>query len=814
MEHKGNYNFTDIETKWQTYWAENNTFETKDEGSGKPKYYILDMFPYPSGNGLHVGHVEGYTATDVMARYKRMCGFNVLHPMGWDAFGLPAEQYAIKTGQHPELTTEQNIATFKEQLQKIGYSSDWSKEVSTTDPEYYKWTQWIFLQIYKKGLAYESFAPVNWCPELGTVLANEEVIDGRSEVGGFPVEKKPLRQWVLKITEYADRLLDDLELVDWPESTKEMQRNWIGRSTGAEITFKVEGADHTFNVFSTRADTLFGATFCVLAPEHPLVSEIVTLDEKDRVEDYCEAAKDKSEVTRTDVKREKTGVATGAFAINPVNGERLPIFVADYVLMGYGSGAIMAVPGHDERDHIFAKKYNLPIKRVLSPKSSQEPLVSIEDEAFLGDGILVHSDFLNGLEKAEALARMHSEIEKKGFGKRKVNYRLRDWIFSRQRYWGEPFPLAHDKEGNVHLVNEKDLPVTLPEMSDFKPSKTGEPPLSKAKEWCEVILDGVQCQRESNIMPQWAGSCWYYLRYIDSQNSKEAWGKEKERYWLPVDLYVGGVEHANLHLLYARFWHKILYDLGLVSTKEPFKKLIHPGMILGPNGEKMSKSRGNVINPNDVIREWGADSLRLFEMFLGPIDQPKAWQTQGISGTHRFLKRVWRLLVEEDGTLASKLSHKDEDLETKKLLHKTIKKVTEDTENFSFNTAIAAMMELLNFCYKKESLSFTTAKSFVLLLAPYAPHLAEELWLKLGNKKSVSDVSWPSYEEGLIRENTAKLAVMFSGKARGTVDASVEASQEEVISLVSSDEKLSKYLEGERPKKIIYVPGKVINFVI
>lgn len=814
MEHNGNYNFTDIESKWQSYWAENNTFETKDEGSGKPKYYILDMFPYPSGSGLHVGHVEGYTATDVMARYKRMRGFNVLHPMGWDAFGLPAEQYAIKTGQHPELTTEQNITTFKDQLQKIGYSTDWSREISTTDPEYYKWTQWIFLQIYKKGLAYESFAPVNWCPELGTVLANEEVIDGRSEVGGFPVEKKPLRQWVLKITEYADRLLDDLELVDWPESTKEMQRNWIGRSIGAEITFKVDGTGHSFDVFSTRADTLFGATFCVLAPEHPLLSEIVTLDQKDCVEDYCEAAKDKSEVTRTDVKREKTGVATGAFAINPVNGERLPIFVADYVLMGYGSGAIMAVPGHDERDHVFARKYNLPIKCVLTPKCSHESFISIEEEPFLGEGILVHSEFLNGLEKAEALDRMHAEIEEKGFGKKKVNYRLRDWIFSRQRYWGEPFPLAHDKEGKVHLVDAKDLPVTLPEISDFKPSKTGEPPLSKAKEWCDVMLGGVQCQRESNIMPQWAGSCWYYLRYIDAQNKKEAWGKEKERYWLPVDLYVGGVEHANLHLLYARFWHKILYDLGLVSTKEPFKKLIHPGIILGPNGDKMSKSRGNVINPNDVIAEWGADTLRLFEMFLGPIEQPKPWQTQGISGTHRFLKRVWRLLVEEDGTLTSKILHQEEDLETQKILHKTIKKVTEDTESFSFNTAIAAMMELLNFCYKKESLSFTTAKSFVLLLAPYAPHLAEELWSRLGNKKSLSDAQWPTYEEGLIKENTVKLAVMFSGKARGTVDASVESSQEEVVSLVYSDEKLRKYLEGEKPKKIIYVPQKVINFVM
>lgn len=813
MEKDGNYNFQEIEAKWQKYWSKHDCFKTEDNDSKKPKYYILDMFPYPSGSGLHVGHVEGYTATDIVARYKRMQGFNVLHPMGWDAFGLPAEQYAIKTGQHPQITTEQNVKAYKEQFDKIGFSTDWTREVNTTDPGYYKWTQWIFLQLYKKGLAYESYAPVNWCPELGTVLANEEVIDGRSEVGGFPVEKKPLRQWVLKITEYADKLLDDLDDVDWPESTKEMQRNWIGRSYGVDLSFKVDGFDLSFDVFTTRADTLFGATFCVLAPEHPLVSKIVTIDHNDRVEDYCEEAKEKSDVFRMDAKREKTGVPTGAFAINPINGEKLPIFVADYVLLSYGTGAIMAVPGHDERDHDFAKKYHLKIKRVLSPKDGSDGS-SIDKEAFTEDGILVNSDFLNGLTKDQALEKMHQYIEKNKLGQKKTTYRLRDWVFSRQRYWGEPFPLAHDEDGNVILIDEEDLPILLPEMTDYKPSKTGEPPLSKAKDWAKLVLQGKGCQRESNIMPQWAGSCWYYLRYIDAQNNKEPWSKEKEKYWLPVDLYVGGAEHANLHLLYARFWHKVLYDLGKVSSKEPFKKVIHPGVILGPNGEKMSKSRGNVINPNEVIEEWGADSLRLFEMFLGPIDQAKPWQTKGISGGYRFLKRVWRLIVAENGTLSTKLIEQEESLETKKILHKTIKKITEDTENLSFNTAIACMMEFVNFCNKRETLSTETVKIFVLLLSPYAPHVAEELWARLGATESLSLYKWPQYSEALTKEDTVDLCVMINGKARGTIKVRKVASQNEVYDLVKEHEKLYRHIQDKPAKKIIYVPGKIINFVL
>ena len=814
MGTSGDYRFDEIEAKWQKHWADQNTFATEDEDSSKPKYYILDMLPYPSGSGLHVGHVEGYTATDIISRYKRMCGFNVLHPMGWDAFGLPAEQYAIKTGQHPEVTTKNNVKNFKEQFYRIGFSTDWSREVDTTDPEFYKWTQWIFQQLYKKGLAYESYAPVNWCPELGTVLANEEVIDGKSEVGGFPVEKKPLRQWVLKITEYADRLIDDLDDIDWPESTKEMQRNWIGRSVGAEINFKVDGHnDLSFDVFSTRADTLYGATFCVLAPEHPLISKIVTHDQKDQIEDYLEETKDKSELLRMDTKREKTGVATGAYAVNPVSGEKLPIFVADYVLVSYGTGAIMAVPGHDERDHAFAKKYELTINKVLESSSGES--ADINEEAFLDDdGVLVNSDFLNGLGKIEALEKMHDHLEANSLGKRKVTYRLRDWIFSRQRYWGEPFPLAHDEEGNIHLVDEKDLPVTLPKMSDYKPSKTGEPPLSKATEWTDVELNGKVCKRETNIMPQWAGSCWYYLRYIDALNKIEPWAKSKEKYWLPVDLYVGGVEHANLHLLYARFWHKVLFDLGFVSTKEPFQRLVHPGIILGPNGEKMSKSRGNVVNPIDVIDEWGADSLRLYEMFLGPIDQPKPWQTKGISGVHRFLKRVWRLAVDESGELSSKLVEKEEEIDTKKLLHKTIKKVTEDTENLSFNTAIASMMEFLNHCYKKKTLSFETIRSFVLTLAPYAPHLCEELWEKLGAKVSLSDYTWPSFDDSLVKEDTVRLCVMFNGKARGAVEISKGSTEKEVKELVLQDGKLASYLADKEPKKVIYVPGKIINFVL
>ena len=814
MKKDGNYSFQEIETKWQKYWSSHDSFKSEDNTSDKPKYYILDMFPYPSGSGLHVGHVEGYTATDIIARYKRMKGFNVLHPMGWDAFGLPAEQYAIKTGQHPKATTQKNVATYKDQIDKVGISTDWSREINTTDPDYYKWTQWIFLELYKKGLAYESSAPVNWCPELGTVLANEEVIDGKSEVGGFPVIKKPLRQWVLKITEYADRLIDDLDLVDWPESTKEMQRNWIGRSYGANVSFKIKESDKSFDVFTTRPDTLFGATFCILAPEHPLLAEIVQHDYKDQVDDYCQEARDKSDLQRQDAKREKTGVNTGAFAINPVNGEALPIFVADYVLTSYGTGAIMAVPGHDERDHEFAKKYSLEIKRVVSSKNKEDQK-DIQEEAFVSDdGVIVNSDFLNGLSKKEAIEKICEFLEKKKLGKKTVSYRLRDWIFSRQRYWGEPFPIAHTKDGKVLPIDVKDLPVTLPEVSDFKPSETGEPPLSKAKGWVNVTVQGEECTRETNIMPQWAGSCWYYLRYIDPQNNKEAWCKEKEKYWLPVDLYVGGVEHANLHLLYARFWHKVLYDLGHVSTKEPFKRVMHPGLVLGPNGEKMSKSKGNVINPNDVIKEWGTDSLRLFEMFLGPFDQVKPWQTNGISGVNRFLKKIWRLAVAEDGSLAEKITKETNNKDLEKQLHKTIKKVGEDTENLHFNTAISAMMEFVNLCLKQKNISKKLFEQFVLVLAPYAPHIAEELWEKLGNKESLVRAEWPQYQEALLKDDQVTLCIMINGKARGKLQVAKTASQEEVMTMANEEENIKRHIEGKAPRKVIYVPGKILNFVI
>lgn len=809
------YNFNTIEKKWQRYWDENKSFRALD-GAKKPKYYVVDMFPYPSGDGLHVGHVEGYTASDVMARYKRLKGFNVLHPMGWDAFGLPAEQYAIKTNTHPRATTERNINTFRNQIKSMGFSIDWDREVDTTDPNYYKWTQWIFLQLYKKGLAYISDEAVNWCPELGTVLADEEVVNGVSEVGGFPVEKRKIKQWVLKITEYAERLLNDLDDLDWPESTKEMQRNWIGKSQGCYITFAIDGFDKkSMQVFTTRHDTLFGVTFCVLAPEHPLVSLITHAKYKEAVEAYVKQSSQKSDIERTGANLEKTGQFTGAYAINPVNGHKVPIYVADYVLANYGTGAVMGVPGHDERDHEFALKYKLEILRVVSSGDPKED--DIYKAAYWDNktsGHIVNSDFLNGLSYSQACERISKWLEERGLGKSATIYRLRDWIFSRQRYWGEPFPVAHDKDGNIVTIDESELPVFLPEMEDFKPTGSLEPPLARIPQWKNIKLKGQSVERETNIMPQWAGSCWYYLRYLDPKNDHEAWSKDKEKYWMPVDLYIGGVEHANLHLLYARFWHKVLFDLGFVSGKEPFKKLVHQGMILGENGEKMSKSRGNVVNPTNVIAEWGADSLRLYEMFMGPIEQVKPWQTQGISGVHRFLKRVWRLIVDDEGNIAKTANLSQSVPVVEVALAKTIKKVGEDTENFRFNTAISAMMEFVNMVYKEEGLTRRQAESFILLLAPYAPHVCEELWSLLGHKKSLSAAEWPTYDASLVVEDTWTLSVMINGKMRGVIQVPKDSDSASILAHAKSQEFVKRHIENKVIKKEIVVPGRVVNFVI
>ena len=793
-----------IEKKWQDHWLENKTFRATEDPS-KPKFYALDMFPYPSGSGLHVGHPEGYTATDIVSRHKRMTGFNVLHPMGWDAFGLPAEQHAVKTGTHPAETTKKNVDNFRRQIRSLGLSYDWDREVDTTDINYYKWTQWIFLQLYKKGLAYQSFAPVNWCEELGTVLANEEVIDGKSEVGGFPVVKKPMRQWVLKITAYAERLLTDLESLDWPESIKDMQRNWIGKSTGAEVTFAIDGHNEEITVFTTRPDTLFGATFFVLAPEHPAINKITTADCKKEVEQYVTQAGQRSERDRI-ADTEKTGVFTGAYAINPVNGEKVPIYIADYVLISYGHGAIMAVPGHDDRDHEFAKKYDIPIKQVLSGGDA-----NILDQAHTGEGNLINSGFLDGMAKSEAIQKMSDWLEAEGKGKKTVTYKLRDWLFSRQRYWGEPIPILLDKDGKDIPVSPQDLPIVLPELDDFKPSGGGESPLAKAKDWLHVEKDGKNYQRETNTMPQWAGSCWYYLRYIDPQNADLPWSKEKEAFWMPVDLYVGGVEHAVLHLLYSRFWHKVLYDLDLVSTKEPFQKLVNQGMILGENGEKMSKSRGNVVNPDDVVEKWGADAFRIYEMFMGPLEATKPWKTDAITGSHRFLKRMWRLLINEDGTPTQ--GEKQPSDAINKLLHKTIKKVTQDTESMRFNTAIASMMEWLNAAHREAHIGKQGAESIILLLAPYAPHMAEELWSRYNHTTSLAYATWPAYDEAMCKEDNVTISLQVNGKFRGTVEVAKSSSKDEVLALAKEVPAVKKQLENKTIRKEIYVPGKIVNFV-
>ncbi|GIP48264.1 leucine--tRNA ligase [Paenibacillus sp. J53TS2] len=797
-----------IEPKWQAYWDQHHTFKTREE-SGKPKFYALDMFPYPSGAGLHVGHPEGYTATDIVSRFKRMRGYNVLHPMGWDAFGLPAEQHALDTGEHPRDITVKNINNFRRQIKSLGFSYDWDREISTTDPDYYKWTQWIFIQLYKKGLAYVAEVPVNWCPALGTVLANEEVIDGKSERGGHPVIRKPMRQWVLKITEYAERLLEDLEELDWSESIKDMQRNWIGKSEGAEVVFEIEGRNDSLTVFTTRPDTLFGATYAVLAPEHELVQTITTDAQREAVQDYQDQAARKSDLERTDLAKEKTGVFTGAYAINPVNGAKLPIWIADYVLAGYGTGAIMAVPGHDERDYEFAKQFDLPIIEVVAGGD-------LAKEAYTGEGEHVNSGFLNGLGKEEGIKKMITWLEENGKGRGKVTYRLRDWLFSRQRYWGEPIPILHLEDGTMKPVPEDQLPLVLPDVDAIKPSGTGESPLANVTDWVNTVdpETGKPARRETNTMPQWAGSCWYYLRYIDPHNDNELCSKEKQEEWLPVDLYIGGAEHAVLHLLYARFWHKVLYDLGVVSTKEPFHKLVNQGMILGTNNEKMSKSRGNVINPDEIVGEYGADTLRVYEMFMGPLEATKPWNASGVDGIHRFLSRVWRLFVAEDGSLNSKITTDGGSDEFKRTWHKTIKKVTEDFENLRFNTAISQLMIFVNEAYKTDAVPKAAAENFVQLLSPLAPHLAEELWERLGHTGTITYESWPAYDEAWTVEAEVEIVVQVNGKiverTKISKDLDQAVMQEHSLSLPS----VQQAVAGKTIRKVVAVPGKLVNIVV
>ncbi|WP_127568067.1 leucine--tRNA ligase [Paenibacillus xylaniclasticus] len=801
------YNPLVIEPKWQRYWDDNKTFATKEEPN-KPKFYALDMFPYPSGAGLHVGHPEGYTATDIVSRYKRMRGYNVLHPMGWDAFGLPAEQHALDTGQHPRDITVKNINNFRRQIKSLGFSYDWEREFSTTDPDYYKWTQWIFIQLYKRGLAYVAEVPVNWCEALGTVLANEEVIDGKSERGGHPVVRKPMRQWVLKITEYAERLLEDLDELDWTESIKEMQRNWIGKSTGAEVTFAIDGTDESLVVFTTRPDTLFGATYCVLAPEHELVAKITSAEQKAAVEAYQEAAARKSDLERTDLAKEKSGVFTGAYAVNPISGEKLPIWIADYVLAGYGTGAIMAVPGHDTRDWEFAKQFGLPIVEVIQGGD-------VQAEAFTGDGVHVNSGFLNGLGNEAAIAAMIEHLEAKGYGKGKTTYRLRDWLFSRQRYWGEPIPILHLEDGTMKPVPESELPLLLPDVDAIKPSGTGESPLANVTEWVETIdpETGMKARRETNTMPQWAGSCWYYLRFIDPHNQNEICSKEKQRQWLPVDLYIGGAEHAVLHLLYARFWHKVLYDLGVVETKEPFHKLVNQGMILGTNNEKMSKSRGNVINPDEIVNEFGADTLRMYEMFMGPLEATKPWNTSGVEGMYRFLSRVWRLFVNEDGSLTSKVVDGEGSESFKRTWHRTIKKVTDDFENLRFNTAISQLMIFVNEAYKADTLPRQALEHFAQMLSPLAPHIAEELWEKLGHSESITYVPWPQYEEAWTVDQEVQIVVQVNGKIVDRVSIAADMEVNEMESLAKGLDKVKQAIEGKTVRKVIAVKGKLVNIV-
>ena len=805
------YNHRVIEKKWQKYWDENKTFKTLDDHT-KEKFYALDMFPYPSGAGLHVGHPEGYTATDILSRYKRANGYNVLHPMGWDAFGLPAEQYALDTGNDPRDFTKTNIDTFRRQIKELGFSYDWDREVNTTDPNYYKWTQWIFKKLYEKGLAYVDEVPVNWCPALGTVLSNEEVIDGKSERGGHPVERRPMRQWVLKITDYAEKLLADLDILDWPESLKAMQRNWIGKSVGAEIDFKIEGTDKAFTVFTTRADTVFGVSYCVLAPEHKLVEEIVTEGQKAAVEEYLDIVKRKSDLERTDLNKDKTGVFTGAYAINPVNGEKVELWIADYVLASYGTGAVMAVPAHDERDYEFATKFNLPIKAVI--EDNGEVVVP-----FYGDGKHINSDFINGLNNEEAIAKVIEFLEENKVGRSKVTYKLRDWLFSRQRYWGEPIPIIHWEDGTMTTVPDSELPLLLPETDNIKPSGTGESPLANIKEWLNVVdpETGKKGKRETNTMPQWAGSCWYYLRYIDPHNDEMFADPEKLKYWLPVDVYIGGAEHAVLHLLYARFWHKVLYDLGLVPTREPFQKLFNQGMILaeGKDGrpEKMSKSKGNVVNPDDIIVSHGADTLRVYEMFMGPLDASIAWSENGLDGSRRFLDRVYRLFVDEEtGKVNDKVQDKD-NAELEVSYNYTVKKVSEDIEILGFNTAISQLMVFVNDCYKAEYIPRKYALGFIQLLAPFAPHLAEEMWEIYGNTESISYVPWPTFDESKLVSDTVEIVVQLMGKVKAKLDVKKDLTPAELEQIVLANEEVKELIEGKQVMKVIVVPGRLVNIV-
>ncbi len=800
------YNHKEIEKKWQKYWAKNNTFNTHDDPE-KPKFYALEMFPYPSGQGLHVGHPEGYTATDILSRFKRSQGFNVLHPMGWDAFGLPAEQYALDTGNDPAEFTQKNIETFRRQINSLGFSYDWNREVNTTDPEYYKWTQWIFTKLYEKGLAYEAEVAVNWVPELGTVISNEEVIDGKSERGGYDVVRKPMRQWMLKITAYADRLLDDLDLVDWPDSIKEMQRNWIGRSVGANVEFKVAGTDKTYTIFTTRPDTLFGATYSVLAPELDLVQEITTPEQKAAVEAYIEETAKKSDLKRTDLAKEKTGVFTGAYAINPVNGKEIPIWIADYVLASYGTGAIMAVPAHDERDYEFAKTFDLEILPVIEGGN-------IEEAAYTEDGPHINSEFLNGMNKAEAIAKMNEWLEENSCGKKEVSYRLRDWLFSRQRYWGEPIPIIHWEDGTVTALPEEELPLRLPKTTNIKPSGTGESPLANIEEWVNVVdpVTGKKGRRETNTMPQWAGSSWYYLRYIDPHNKTELANYEKLERWLPVDIYIGGAEHAVLHLLYARFWHKFLYDIGVVPTKEPFQKLYNQGMILGENNEKMSKSRGNVVNPDDVVAKYGADTLRLYEMFMGPLDASIAWSENGLEGSRKFLDRVWRLIVDENNKMRDRITTLN-DGKLDKVYHQTVKKVTEDYENLHFNTAISQLMVFVNEAYKVDALPYEYIEGFVQLLAPIAPHMGEELWAILGNEEGISYAAWPTYDESALVEDEIEVVFQINGKVRGKANVSRDLPKDELEKIAMNNETIKENIAGKTVRKVIVVPNKLVNIV-
>lgn len=800
------YDFPGVEKKWQDYWRDNSTFRA-DDTSDRPKFYVLDMFPYPSGAGLHVGHPEGYTATDIVARFKWMNGFNVLHPMGWDSFGLPAEQHALQTGIHPEITTKRNIATFKRQILSLGLAYDWDRELATTDPDYYRWTQWIFLKLFEKGLAYQTNVDVNYCPELGTVLADEEVIDGKSERGGFPVERRSMRQWMLKITAYADRLLDDLESVDWPENIKEMQRNWIGRSEGADVDFDVPGEDEPLTVYTTRPDTLFGATFMVLAPEHDLVAHLTTDGQRAQVEAYVETARSKSDMERTDLTREKTGVFTGGYAINPVNGAQVPVWVADYVLSTYGTGAIMAVPGHDERDFEFAKKFGIDIIEVVSQDGT--PRGELQ-EAFVAEGIAVNSGRFDGMPTEEFKKTITSDLESRGKGRAAVRYKLRDWVFSRQRYWGEPFPLVHAEDGTVKALPEDELPLILPEVESYQPAGKGESPLAGIEDWVQYRDSGtgdVVGQRETHTMPQWAGSCWYFLRYIDPKNDQAVVDPEKERHWMPVDLYVGGAEHAVLHLMYARFWHKFLYDIGVVSTTEPFQKLVNQGLILGEDGQKMSKSRGNVINPDVVVDEFGADAMRIYEMFMGPIEAVKPWKTSGILGARRFLDRTWRLGEGE-------LSDEPPPLELRRVLHKTIRKVTQDVERMRFNTAIAQMMTLVNEALKVPTRHREVQEAMTLLLSPFAPHLAEEMWERLGRAPSVAHADWPRWDPELVVDDEVKVIVQVNGKLRGDLSVPKDMPGDELEALAKGHENVQRFIEGKTIRKAIVVPNRLVNFVV